>query len=102
MVVLVLTAAGSVAGFVAEVGLNAGQPFWTIDIYAGASLLASMLQDLDIVQVWEAAEDRERRVLIEELVEWVTVYPDHLEVTVAGTLNRPGIPAWDAGSRASR
>ena len=25
------------------------------------------------------------RVLVEELVEWVTVYPDHLEVTVAGT-----------------
>jgi hypothetical protein len=23
--------------------------------------------------------------LIDELLEWVTVYPDHLEVTVAGT-----------------
>jgi site-specific DNA recombinase len=47
--------------------------------------VASMLRDLDIVEVWEAAEERERRVLVEELVEWVTVYPDHLEVTVAGT-----------------
>ena len=28
--------------------------------------------------------DDVRRVLVEELVEWVTVFPDHLEVTVAG------------------
>ena len=36
--------------------------------------------------VWEVAEERERRILVEELVEWVTVFPDHLEVTVAGAL----------------
>ena len=46
--------------------------------------VAAALRDLDVDQVWEAATDQERRVLIEELLEWVTVFPDHLEVTVAG------------------
>ena len=31
-----------------------------------------------------AANESERRVLIEELVDSVTVFPDHLEVTVGG------------------
>lgn len=44
----------------------------------------SIVQGLDFNAVWAEAEDAERRVLIEELLEWVTVYPDHLEVTVAG------------------
>jgi hypothetical protein len=30
------------------------------------------------------ADDREKRVLVDELVESVTVFPDHLEVNVAG------------------
>ena len=47
--------------------------------------VAAALRDLDVDQVWEAATDQERRVLIEELLEWVTVFPDHLEVTVAGS-----------------
>jgi hypothetical protein len=33
--------------------------------------------------VWEAADEGERRVLIEELMDAVTVFPDHLEVTSA-------------------
>ncbi len=46
--------------------------------------LAAFLRDIDIEAVWTAAEEHERRVLVEELVEAVGVYPDHLEVTVAG------------------
>lgn len=46
--------------------------------------VAASLRDLDVEAVWMAAEDHERRVLIEELVEWVSVFPDHLEVTVSG------------------
>lgn len=46
--------------------------------------VAKLLGDLDVEAVWEAADDRERRVLVEELVEAVKVFPDHLEVTVAG------------------
>jgi hypothetical protein len=46
--------------------------------------VAATLRDLDVDQVWEAATDQERRVLIEELLDRVTVFPDHLEVTVVG------------------
>jgi hypothetical protein len=46
--------------------------------------VAAALRDLDVDRVWEAATDQERRVLIEELLEWVTIFPDHLEVTVVG------------------
>ena len=46
--------------------------------------VAAILRDLDVEAVWMAAEDQERRILIEELVEWVSVFPDHLEVTVSG------------------
>jgi hypothetical protein len=43
MVALVVTAAGSIAGFVAEVGTNAGRSFWTLDLYGGGSLLAVLV-----------------------------------------------------------
>jgi hypothetical protein len=46
--------------------------------------VAGILQNFDIEAVWAAAEEQERRVLIEELIEWVSVFPDHLEVTVSG------------------
>jgi hypothetical protein len=44
--------------------------------------VAALLRDLDIETVWSAANESERRVLIEELVDSVTVFPDHLEVAV--------------------
>ena len=45
LIALGLTAAGSLAGFVAEVGTNAGQSDAVVvtDIYAGASMLAVFL-----------------------------------------------------------
>ncbi len=46
--------------------------------------VARQLADLDIDRAWAEATESERRVLIDELVECVTVLPDHLEVTVAG------------------
>jgi hypothetical protein len=46
--------------------------------------VVAVLRDLNIEELWEAAEEKEGRVLLEKLLEWVTVYPDHLEVTVAG------------------
>ena len=47
--------------------------------------VARVLNDLDINEVWTEATETERRVLVEELVERVAMYPDHLEVTIAGT-----------------
>ena len=46
--------------------------------------VALVLRELDVEAVWRAANDRERRVLVEELVQSVTVFPDHLEVAVTG------------------
>jgi hypothetical protein len=43
-----------------------------------------ILEDLDIDHVWVNAEDEERRVWVEELVESILVFPDHLEVKVTG------------------
>jgi hypothetical protein len=34
--------------------------------------------------VWSEADDKERRVLIDELLDRIIVYPDHLEVVVHG------------------
>jgi len=46
--------------------------------------VARVLENLDIDRAWAVATESERRILIEELVENVTVLPDHLEVTVSG------------------
>ncbi len=46
--------------------------------------VARVLADLEIDRSWAAATDLERRILIEEMVESVTVLPDHLEVNVSG------------------
>lgn len=46
--------------------------------------VAAVLADLDVEAVWLEATQDERRVLVQELVEEVALFPDHLEVTVAG------------------
>ncbi|MDW3213120.1 MAG: hypothetical protein R8G01_03925 [Ilumatobacteraceae bacterium] len=40
--------------------------------------------DFDFDAIWANANDKERRVLIEELIEAVTIHADRLEVTVTG------------------
>jgi len=47
--------------------------------------VARVLADLDMDAVWSEADERERRILIENLVEGVRVFPDHLEVKVVGS-----------------
>ena len=42
------------------------------------------LRGPDIDVFWAAATDEERRVLVHELLEAVTVFPDHLEVNLHG------------------
>lgn len=46
--------------------------------------VATLLSDMDIERIWAAATDDEKRVLVKELVKDVTVFPDHLEVSVDG------------------
>jgi site-specific DNA recombinase len=47
---------------------------------------AALLRDpsFDFDSVWQNANDKERRVIVEELIEAVTIYTDRLEVTVTG------------------
>ena len=43
-----------------------------------------MLATLDVDKTWKAATDVERRVLIDEFIEEITVLPDYLDVKVHG------------------
>lgn len=47
--------------------------------------IVSRLDDLDFQTMWDQGTDHHRQVLVEELVENVTMHPDHLEVKMAGT-----------------
>jgi site-specific DNA recombinase len=47
--------------------------------------VALVLSNLDMNAVWAEANERERRVLVENLIEWIKVFPDHLEVSVHGS-----------------
>jgi hypothetical protein len=46
--------------------------------------VAAVLADLDLEAIWAKATQDERRVLVNELLEEVALFPDHLEVVVAG------------------
>ena len=46
--------------------------------------VVALLEQLDLDALWASATDAERRVLVEELLEEVAIFPDHLEVVVAG------------------
>lgn len=54
------------------------------DLSARFEEVAALLADLDADAVWDFATTDERRVLVHELLEEVALYPDHLEVVVAG------------------
>ena len=54
------------------------------DIVEKFEQVATILAALDIEAVWKEATQHERRVLVQELLEEVALFPDHLEVTVTG------------------
>lgn len=43
-----------------------------------------ILRELNVNEIWAEATDQERRVLVEELLDVLAIFPDHLEVTVKG------------------
>jgi len=67
-----------------QAALNASEAKSRSELEQRFERVAEVLSNLDIGAVWDAAEDSERRVLVEEFLEWVTVFPDHLEVSVIG------------------
>ena len=54
------------------------------EIQARFEEVARVLAELDIETMWSEATTAERRILVEELLEEVALFPDHLEVVVAG------------------
>lgn len=46
--------------------------------------VAALLDNVDLEELWDAAETTERRALVDELLADVTVYPDRLQVTIHG------------------
>jgi hypothetical protein len=44
----------------------------------------AVLRELNVDEIWAEATDQERRVLVEELLDVLAIFPDHLEVTVKG------------------
>ncbi len=54
------------------------------ELAARFSEVAQLLTQIDVETVWEAGTPGERRILVEELIEAVVVFPDHLEVQVVG------------------
>ena len=71
---------------------------------------ATLLRDpaFDFDTIWDHANEKERRVLVEELVETVTIYADHLEVTLTGAppilveLDEVGLRSPGTGSVVSK
>ena len=71
--------------------------------------VAAFLMDLDMDRIWSEATEAEQRVLVQEMLEGIWIYPDHLEVKVAGTpkLNvtldevglKPALPTRGVGER---
>ena len=54
------------------------------DVASRFEEVAAVLADLDTESIWQCATDPERRVLIEELLAEIAIFPDHLEVEVFG------------------
>lgn len=46
--------------------------------------VARLLRYMDVEAIWTEATKEEQRVLVEELVEAIAIFPDHLEVTLSG------------------
>jgi hypothetical protein len=66
------------------------------EIVRGFEEIAAYLAGTDLPAIWDAATEDERRVLLDELLDRIEVYGDHLEVVVRGapplnvTCKKPG------------
>jgi site-specific DNA recombinase len=67
-----------------QVSLAAKEKASEDDLEARFTGVAGILQELDLDRIWSSATVDERRDLVEELLESIAVFPDHLEVKVNG------------------
>ena len=78
------TIAGQIEAVRAEAGLQHAEQVERDEVALRFEQVAALLRDLDLEQLWAAASEQERRALVEEMLEGVDVFPDHLEVAVFG------------------
>lgn len=57
---------------------------WLDDLADRFEQVAALLDQLDLDDLWDAATEAERRVLVDEMLDSVKVHPDRLEVTIHG------------------
>ncbi|MFH2073144.1 MAG: hypothetical protein ABIJ75_09880, partial [Actinomycetota bacterium] len=46
--------------------------------------VARHLADLDIEEIWQEATEKERWIIASDLLDEISIFPDHLEVKVSG------------------
>jgi hypothetical protein len=63
---------------------GAAAPPWPHVLARRFDEVLGILRELNVDEIWAEATDQERRVLVEELLDVLTIFPDHLEVTVKG------------------
>ena len=68
----------------AEAADDASQKAVRDDLALRFDQVVESLRNLDMSVLWAEATEDERRVLIEELIGGVSIFPDHLEVTISG------------------
>jgi hypothetical protein len=47
--------------------------------------VATLLRTMDTDAIWNAANDRERKILVNEIIDAVIVHPDRLQVAINGS-----------------
>ena len=68
-----------------QIDLKGQEERFKTDLEVQFEEVARILSELDMDAVWAEADERERRVFVENLLEWIKVFPDHLEVKVVGS-----------------
>jgi hypothetical protein len=76
--------AGAVKAAQCESEAAQAQADRSVDVARHFDDVAQMLAALDIQRTWAAANDAERRVLLDEFLEDITVLPDYMNVNVHG------------------
>ena len=67
-----------------EVHDQVAEQVTSVDLAERFEQVTALLADLDIGTLWEAANETERRTLLDELLDRVTVHPDRLVVAIHG------------------
>ncbi len=68
-----------------ETRLEAGAKRQATELEAKFEEVAKILETLDVDMIWGAATDQERRILIDNFIQSIVVFPEHFEITIVGS-----------------